>query len=140
METTELRIGNLVDWETSETTGEPQILTIARIVACSEDGEIIVEFDDIKSDNPYGYQDCNADDLRPILLTEKLIFKLGFAVYSIKKSYTIFCRFGDPDNRINATKTGFYYKVYNGTIKIEYVHQLQNLYFALTGKELEFLK
>ncbi len=36
------------------------------------------------------------------------------------------------------TKEGWYFKFYEGDIKIEYVHQLQNLYFALTGEELEY--
>jgi hypothetical protein len=41
---------------------------------------------------------------------------------------------------ISQMVNGFYFQypsLYSGEIKIKYVHQLQNLYFALTGEELK---
>lgn len=144
MEITELRIGNLVDWATSGATGEPQVLTIAGIVACSEDGEIIVEFDNIKSNNPYGYEDCNACDLRPIPLTEDWLHKCGIEKISgqnIWNVYAMDCFLIEE----TSNKNEFYFRLRvnpntsYGIIVVKYVHQLQNLIFAMTGAELKIV-
>ena len=72
---------------------------------------------------------------KPIPITEEWLLKLGFEerknlifTYSFpnkKYAYTIF---GDNEDGFSIT---LLYK-----IEIKYVHQLQNLYFALTGEEL----
>ena len=69
---------------------------------------------------------------KPIPLTEEWLLKLGF----------------ERDNQANwKLKSGYHwieiysYHVYiNGqqVVLIEYVHQLQNIWFALTGKELTY--
>lgn len=78
----------------------------------------------------------------PILLTPEILEKAGF-VFNEKNGY--FERFHiDKDTRMNLKyrelKGG--YSMVNYILKslictdIYFVHQLQNLYFALTGKEL----
>ena len=75
----------------------------------------------------------------PIPLTEECLLKFGFA----QRLKTYDCNF--YENRklsINirsdyATVFLKQYKQDSYLISIEYVHQLQNLYFALTGEELE---
>ncbi|MDV3630452.1 hypothetical protein [Elizabethkingia anophelis] len=73
-----------------------------------------------------------ADKFEPIPITDEWLIKLGF-----EKSYS----------SSNCTKTTNGYKLdfaggevlYLDSVRlkhIKYVHQLQNLYFALTGKEL----
>jgi hypothetical protein len=67
---------------------------------------------------------------KPIPLTEEILLKnLGF-----KKS-----SWGWIKNGVNIQK-GFTlaFSSNKDSIEIKYLHQLQNLYFALTGQELEF--
>ena len=66
-------------------------------------------------------------DLKPIPLTEELLLKSGF-----KK---IGNRYGNGHKRKVILNKQFYHSI-AGYIK--YVHQLQNLYFALTQTELEY--
>ncbi|MDV3470858.1 hypothetical protein CMV02_02890 [Elizabethkingia anophelis] len=71
---------------------------------------------------------------KPIELTEDWLLKFGFS----KIRYT--------DKKLNYYSKGFvkcyiensniFFDVIQGCIQVKYVHQLQNLYFALTGEEL----
>ena len=90
----------------------------------------------------------------PIPLTEEWLLRLGFLlVHEKNKHYCISDPNGYKDtHRINIFPTvndkwhmAFSdtlggYKDYIVTTKIQYVHQLQNLYFALTGEELTISK
>ena len=60
--------------------------------------------------------------IEPIPLTEEWLIRFGF-----KKDMVLLTN-SDGDN------------FYLSDFKIEYVHQLQNLYFALTGNELDYEK
>jgi hypothetical protein len=65
----------------------------------------------------------------PILLTEEWLLKFG-----IEKMHD-----GNYWNKklcIRKDRNEFYALYEQGRIYIQYVHQLQNLYFALTGEEL----
>ena len=71
--------------------------------------------------------------LTPIQLTEEILFKCGFTRFG--KSFRLntfeYCTLSK--NLVIHGHGGYY----TGLIfKIQYVHQLQNLYFALTGEEL----
>jgi hypothetical protein len=79
------------------------------------------------------------DKIEPIPLTEEWLLKFGFVIGSLKNCY--FKAWGK--NGVESIvyeyhyKGGFEYELGTHTFKvIEYVHQLQNLYFALTGNEL----
>jgi hypothetical protein len=87
------------------------------------------------------YSEPTINSMNPLPLTEEWLLKFGFeetdpitfmgGLYSIKK----------PDGfYINKETMSYCTFDYEGTIddiiKIEYVHQLQNLYFAVTGEEL----
>ena len=74
-------------------------------------------------------------ELKPIPLTEEWLLKFGFVNdgYSewMKDRYTLDCEYTD--------KGVYNFVIDNRTyldIDIKHVHQLQNLYFALTGEEL----
>ena len=74
--------------------------------------------------------------IKPIPLTEEWLLKLGFEQCFINKErYHIDnlneVEFIDNEIRWMANYTTFYHQ------KIEFVHQLQNLYFALTNTELK---
>lgn len=98
----------------------------------------------------------DSGDFEPIPLTEEWLLKFRFIDYRTLPNKITKKAYFD-------IKIGFYKKAWNielkqsklriyhfhnfwhvispanGSIGIEYVHQLQNLYFALTGEELEII-
>ena len=75
-------------------------------------------------------------DLLPIPPTEEWLLKLGFINFK-NESELYQCGFLSIDK----DKDEFYYQAIKNhyqerAIRIDYVHQLQNLYFALTNEEL----
>ena len=88
--------------------------------------------------------------LEPILLTEEWLVKFGFEKYQMNMSKNIDLFGGgkqlsfsgdylyliDSENP-NTTPTDIILLWNKDVMKKFYVHQLQNLYFALTGEELE---
>jgi hypothetical protein len=70
--------------------------------------------------------------IKPIPLTEEWLLKFGFL-----KNLTSWTNWEKPNNtkEVRLIIQGKYL-FYNGRI-IEHVHQLQNLYYSLTGEELE---
>lgn len=115
MEATELRIGNYLQYKSGE------VFQIH-----SQD------FSSLESIPEYLHPN-------PIPLTEEWLLKFGFKKLSAisfekyinaNKSFTIVYS-------MNAKRWSFpYHHKINTLVSFEYVHQLQNLYFALTGKEL----
>ncbi len=90
-------------------------------------------------DNFYETENLEYDDrdkyYKPIPLTEEWLLKFGF-----KLNFNLIHE--KKDIRIERIDGFFYYTWhYNrrcyGQIKLKHVHQLQNLYFALTGEELK---
>jgi len=81
----------------------------------------------------YGHEiDYVAVYCEPIPLTEEWLLKLCFnhddGIYSSKNELIVFY--------IERDELECEYLGYSLPIKIKHVHQLQNLYFALTGEEL----
>jgi hypothetical protein len=115
MQATELRIGNLVNKSYSETHFVPVNVTLWDINNIRNNDEVYT----------------------PIPLTEDWLLKLGFKMEEFAFTQ------GKPFRRYKlgplcyGTSNGtwsYYSQVIRG---IEYVHQLQNLFFCLTGEELE---
>lgn len=89
------------------------------------------------------YEECDLDceNLEPIELTEKIILSCGFKerksifgywIYEIEFQNTVFS--------VEEVDLGLcYFYVGNTHVsQTRYVHELQNLYFAITGEELVF--
>lgn len=118
MNATELRIGNIVFYNSENDNNEP-----VRYYCTINGADLRIMQDDenyLKSHEP-------------VPLTDELLEKCGFKIfpwgYVIKSS---------NDFGIRLNLKSFVYEVSgNSAVKIEYLHQLQNLYFALTGEELE---
>lgn len=68
----------------------------------------------------------------PIPLTEQWLLDFGFEKNDI----------GNYDKRMELSFDGRNYRFMQGwtNVKLKHVHKLQNLYFALTGEELELKK
>jgi hypothetical protein len=86
--------------------------------------------------------ECIPSCLNPIPLTEEWLLKFGFEKDDVFNKIFTYLRLHDLCiNKLSFRKSegficydGFKYRT---LLKhIQYVHQLQNLYFALTGKEL----
>ena len=118
IQATELRIGNYLTYHTPDDTDMP----------CKIDAQDILNI----STN-YMH---NAEIHSPIPLTEEILLKCGFEIdYHIGDdvNFTI----GNIDIR---KRSGMdYYVFYNKEtqVRILHIHQLQNLYWCLCGKELE---
>lgn len=121
----ELKIGNLVHHypglePAHSSIKQPRFL--AKITALFEDGAIkykIIE----------KHSNAHHNSIEPIPLTEEWLIKFGF-----ENSNMGFSADYSKDNIELNFVNGLY--EYGDYCKIEYVHKLQNLYFALTGEEL----
>jgi len=118
MKVNELRIGNYVNADLYNN----DLILIESI--CSKNEEI---FNSTTGEIPL-------TSIKPIPLTEEWLLKFGF---DLKKGTKYFHK---EFNRLYLDISNPIYKHLgnvNGNLKeVEYVHQLQNLYFALTNEEL----
>jgi hypothetical protein len=143
MKTNELRIGNFVKLGKKKNTLEVYGVKSFDVGIEGISNELNVYLMDKK----YIYNVVSDEDIKPIKITEEWLLKFGF-----KKTDNKYM-----DNYIIPISTGYWHSVnydnedcewyYNNdysdascyyVASIKYVHQLQNLYFALTRKELTF--
>lgn len=127
----ELRIGNYVyaEWHKSKETFQVQEIYNTHgenySVGCTESG-------------------CQVTDYAPIPLTEEWLVKFGFEQHDVykgcyDKDFNIIKIQFDVDGMLCYFHDGIDWGTFNykSDYTIKYVHQLQNLYFSLTGKDLE---
>lgn len=130
MEAKELRIGNLVSYQN-------QNLKIYSIDATATLSESWVMYFYVLSD---GIMEkpihTDSTKLLPILLTDEWILSLGFEnsgdffILNDIRIYKFHPKF-ESDTYI------FDFGMSNSYLELDYVHELQNLYFTLTGEELQ---
>jgi len=131
MKRNELRIGNLVDLGNR----------IAKIIEISNLSCVVVDLEETQ-DTIEDYERT-----KPIPLTEEWLYKFGFK--DIDKGDHDYNTYTDPNHnyylQIDVRKKDGKYSILDNSfddlrdfamVDISYVHQLQNLYFALTGEEL----
>jgi len=120
LEANELRVGNLVEWY-EPNTGDPLYVKVTGIV-----GHMI----HATVNNTFQVCHENYQSWKPIVLNDNLLLRLGFVKDSVDNTYYK----GDFEIML---PTYFMWKSSNikKTI-VKHLHQLQNLYFALTGEEL----
>ena len=122
METKDLRIGNYVSY-----LGEPQ-----KVLGIGEKYIYI---------RPYSYLLCvDINEVEPIPITEEWLKKLGFVIIETNKGIECFY-FG---NRYSVFQPAgklawLFVDDEKGLCEVKHVHQLQNLYFSLTGEELKLI-
>jgi len=87
------------------------------------------------------YDGVNFEICRPIEITVEWLLKLGFEYHSFDKNYVI----KNKDGYCNSIKNNDGEWCYNNDIsdancyfirELKYIHQLQNLYYALNEEEL----
>jgi hypothetical protein len=135
MKANELRIGNLVnineETRIDNTNELPLINPLFKIERIDEDGEIII-YSEINNLHIH----CDLESIQPITLIEEWLLKFGFEL-SPNGKYHILAGKILIDYDVNNKWVDLVKRVnFNTFIHIEYVHQIQNLYFALTGEEL----
>lgn len=123
----ELRIGNWFQYFSKEYSSGAIYGTIESIY---EEGVNVYA----SSSYDTAYLECERKfiDMHPIPLTPEILEKAGFELFPwgwVKKS--------SKDFGVRLTVKSFMYEVSgNNPVCLDYLHQLQNLYFSLTGEEL----
>jgi len=121
IKTNELRVGNLVY--------TPMDFKM-KVVGIFDD-QILLDFEGNEGD----VFDFKPNELKPIPLTEEKLLKFGFEnIYDELLFYNGYCDLIFNDNRVSLRVEGQWL-----SFDVEYVHQLQNLYFALKGIELQYV-
>ena len=127
MKANELRIGNLVKYQ----------LESWKISSIFKDGPLeLVRFEI--------YKIANLKEFEPIPLTEEWLLKFGFEERKESENFSKWFIGENPVTHdwlffIKQFKDENKFFFQNGFHKLDYLHQLQNLYFALTNNELEIL-
>jgi len=128
MEAKELRIGNLVN----------NAMKVTEIDSFGINGY----YDEAQGGMNYNEYGCRLDEIKPIELTKEWLIKFGFENENRDSSewnnYDS-CPEHSICGEFNEIQGEFYFTAGEGikmSVAIKYVHQLQNLYFALKGQEL----
>ena len=126
MKANELRLGNYVNHNIENKAYKVETLSVA------PNGDVLVL---------HGYfPHCTLDFVSPIPLTEEWLIKFGFRKQINEDDVPYY--FSNQPMHIGAKRfSGLYengdcFGLLGNGLNIKYVHQLQNLYFALTGEEL----
>jgi hypothetical protein len=124
MKANELRIGSIIEYQS-------KTITVTGII-----GNTIYHGEGFDS-NIGSYEVFN-----PIKLTEDWLLKAGFEVvydseFTKRLDFIKDNRFDFFINKQNETISGIRFKGNTFFNEVKHVHQLQNLYFALTGNELK---
>jgi hypothetical protein len=124
MKATELRIGNIVDLGNR----------IAKVIEIGHSSCVVVDLDETQ-DTIEDYE-----RVQGLILTDEWLLKFGFLKITEQNppkygvEYIFRIQIEDRTYLIKPYNSKFFNC--NTATDIEYIHQLQNLYFALTNKEL----
>jgi hypothetical protein len=125
----DLTKGNYFIFTHSDKTTE-----VVKTVNSSGDVFCVVEFN---PDTPESFNETVFfQDLSPILLTLEILGKTSLKFDDIIGVYFYYSAKADFVLTVSDCNE-FYFRTDNGIITLKYLHQLQNLFFALTGKELK---
>lgn len=118
MKITEIRIGNLITYQDENETTEPIIIKVGV-------SDIVLMNENFKS---VKYE--------PIKLTEEWLIKLGFIKIGLYYHFPKNDIFKLQQHKLNNAWWLRYYTESLDCVRINFVNQLQNLYYSLTGEEL----
>jgi hypothetical protein len=124
MKASELRIGNYVNFKNREDIFFCEVITLDK---CGYIHLQRIFKDNLHNDD----QPESIEDITPIPLTEDWLLKFGFVSNPYQDRYE------NEFIHVECNKTRGITELWIERMPhIKYVHQLQNLYFALTGEEL----
>lgn len=136
MKTSELRLGN---WIQGDVIYQNRVVyggMPMRVISIF-DGEIYADFDE----NPGDCWEYTEDEIQGVPLTPEVIEKIkGAEVTQVKDevNFLVWTIGQGFDINESISESGTYLTEINGNEhKLQYLHELQNLYFALYGEELE---
>jgi hypothetical protein len=133
MKSNELRINNLVLWGVNIA----EIKGIHTTTFGFEENRKHHFYANVLSNKNMNYYCLNPEDIEPIPLNEEWLFKFGF--FKFNNAYVL----EDPKEGLFDFEFSVWHDMtYNSSefnVKLESVHQLQNLYFALMSTELELV-
>ena len=128
MKVTDLKIKNLVEHEN-------EIFTITEIYQNNDSYFVRIENENESLSIP-------AESIKPIKITEDWLENFGFLkTYSSEHQI----RYEQPESFIkydfdlNPRKLVQGLKIYGNTIKCKYIHEFQNIFYSLFGKETTYL-
>ena len=131
MKTTELRIGNLVSFRGRMAT----VYQVSRSEISIMYKGYIKEIDEVCRST------VSIKDIEPVRITEEILIKSGF--YKDEDSIRFYIKHVMNSSicafRVLLSNTGLYFPNTSNVewgVNVTGVHQLQNLYFAITGQEL----
>ena len=123
MRAQDLRIGNLVNYGINIVP-----IKSIHIESVLKDSAVVY----IELNKKLSHYCVNIEDISPIPLTEDWLLKFGF------ESNPYQDRYENGKIHIECDKTKEITQLWiDGMPHIQFIHQLQNLYFALTGEELK---
>ena len=122
MKASELRLGNWVQTKKYQTKVIVKHIYSEHMIGCGDLNDDYDEFDPM------------IEDIEPIPLTEEWLVKFGFEYKEMYYQSKYLVALNDCFIIAERVTGLFYVDAPNNELK--HVHQLQNLYFALTGKEL----
>ena len=133
----ELRLGNIFH-------AEDDFLHMGCDVKILAITELDVEWISLGKSNVGYKQRDNIIDLEPIVINEEWLLKAGFESWRRDGNYWEFWRAKNnfyieqwiKDEQVDGWEEKGCLYWGEGYVKIKYFHQLQNLYYALTGREL----
>lgn len=136
MNVNELRIGNFVSDNTKLQCVVIGLNPFSHSVRCDEAEGCDILIDVYRKDGGVdkGYE-CDSNHCLPIPITEEWLIKLGFE----KSDYPNFTRKVSALTMTCRIQIGINYSEFGGIYfgdKFQYVHQLQNFIFAVSGQEI----
>jgi hypothetical protein len=128
MKASELRIGNLVNTDSDSLS----------VHGINQDFNEEPYFIELKCTDGM-FIECNIEDIKPIPLTEEWLVKFGWGKGEYDTEYQDNVSLKQEVLCYTVMSNMFIIESHCDCIEIDhikYVHQLQNIYFSLTGKEL----
>lgn len=125
----ELRIGNWVSVDTMKIDQMPKC-SFANVIGVGDKIDLLID--------GYGENSVSSKVITPVKLTRDILFSCGFEENGVYDNVYQLRNFSITLNK--KSKSGMLQYTTNGSnleIEILSVHQLQNVYFALIGEELE---
>lgn len=139
MNPTELRMFNLIDQVNRGGKVHMPIKGMFKVITISPFEVQVVNWDENQAQVEV-WKKISTADICEIPITEELLQRLGGDKEFSTRDNCFDFVYGDGDEySVSRREDGFWYfddNFYGISLKIEYLHQLQNLFFDLTGKHL----